>query len=121
MNLFRRHWAMTALRVTLAAVVLERSCVFVFGRHSAEAFRHTGWPDALRLALGGCEIVAAVLFLVPRTMWVGGTALLAAFAVAACLHVLHGDYDVGALMVWSAAVVAVVADWRSPEAGAVGG
>jgi hypothetical protein len=42
--------------------------------------------------LGGAEILAAMLFLIPPTMTVGGYSLLVIFALATLIHLLHGDY-----------------------------
>jgi hypothetical protein len=107
-----RSRALTALRLVLGFVVLWQSCVFVFGSRSAAGFAHLGLPDMLRIILGSCEIVAAVLFLVPATVALGGFALLAVFVFAVGLHALHGDLDVGGLLIYAAAVIAVLAHRR---------
>lgn len=65
-----------------------------------------GLPDWFALALGGAEVVAAVLFLMAKTARLGGIALLVIFAVAVTIHVLHGQWDVGGLLVYGAAVIA---------------
>jgi hypothetical protein len=57
-------------------------------------------------ALGGTEIVAAIFFLVPKLGRVGGYSLLVIFAVATTLHVLHGQFEIGPLLVYGAAVFA---------------
>jgi hypothetical protein len=103
-----RHLAITALRVVLGVVVLQRACVLALGPRAAETFAHTGWPNALRLGLAWAEITAAVLFLVPGTLVVGAWSLIAVFLWALALHVAHGDWDVGGLLVWTAAVVVVL-------------
>ena len=56
------------------------------------------------------EIVAAVFFLFPRTIKLGGVALLVVYAVAATMHLLHGDYDVSKLVLLGAAVAVVLAE-----------
>jgi hypothetical protein len=71
-----------------------------------------GDPHHALLLLGLAELAAAVLFLIPRTVRLGGFALIAVFAVAALLHVLHGEYSVGFLAVYGAAALAVVANRR---------
>ena len=111
----RKDFTMTALRITLGLLVLERSCVFVLAGRAAGPFGHNGLFNALSLTLGWCEIVAAVLFLVPQTLVAGAYALVAVFVLAAALHIVHGEPDVGAsLAVWTAAVLAVVAH-RQPD------
>ncbi len=64
------------------------------------------------LLLALAELSAAILFLIPATVRLGGFALIAVFAVAALFHLLHGDYDVGFLVVDGAAALAVVANRR---------
>ncbi len=82
-------------------------------------------PDAIRLILGWSEVVAAILFLVPFTTVVGAWLVLTVFAGAILLHVAHGQYEVGGLLVYSAAVFVVLAfrdseRMRSVEKGARG-
>jgi len=59
------------------------------------------------------EVVAAVLFLLSPTVVVGGWALLVIFAAAALLHFMHGQFEVGGLLVYGAAVFVVLA-FREP-------
>ncbi len=104
---------MTLLRVVPGLVVLKDSAIFVFGAHSAEQFARTGMPGVVRPVLGWVEIIAAVLFLVPRTTVVGGWSLVAVFAAAMLLHVAHGDPNVGGLLVLTTAVLAVLGHRRT--------
>jgi hypothetical protein len=64
------------------------------------------------LLLGIAELAAAILFLIPRTIWVGGVTLIAVFGVAALFHLLHGEYSIGYLAVYGAATFAVVSARR---------
>jgi len=48
--------------------------------------------------------VAALLFLAPAASLIGSYLLLFIFAIAGLLHFLHGEYDVGGLIVYAAAV-----------------
>jgi hypothetical protein len=66
--------------------------------------RPISWP-----VLGGSEIIAAVLFLVPFTATIGGYLLLVIFAVAALLHILHGQYGVEGLLVYAVAAIVSMA------------
>jgi uncharacterized membrane protein YphA (DoxX/SURF4 family) len=97
------------LRWTLGLVVLLESCQFVFSSSAAHFFTKTGLPSWLRPALGGTEIVAAVLFLVPFTTLIGSYLLLVIFGLAALVHILHGQYDVGGLVVYAMAVFVCMA------------
>lgn len=111
-----RERAVEGLRWTLGLVVLLESCRLVFVTSQAHAFSTSGLPGWILLVLGGSEIVAAVLFLVPFTSILGGYLLLAVFFAAAAVHVLHGQVDVGMLVVYSVAVVVCMAH-RVGEAG----
>lgn len=65
-------------------------------------------PHALILAIAAVELLGAILFLVPRTVKAGGWLLIAAFFVAAVVHVLHGQPDVGFLVIYGFAVLTVI-------------
>lgn len=90
--------AIAALRWTLGLIVLWESFVFVFYPVSIDYFAKTGLPHWIRPALGGVEIVAALLFLLPWTEALGGRFLLLVFAVAAIIHVLHRAFDLSGLL-----------------------
>jgi len=102
-----KFW-MTALRWTLAIVVLIQSCLFVFASSGIHAAGQLGLPNWIRPVLGGSEIIAALLFLLPATSVAGGYLLLAVFFFAAAIHVLHGQYDVGGLIVYAVAVLVCI-------------
>ena len=64
----------------------------------------------VRLVLSGAEILAAALFLVPRTTKLGGFALLVIFLLAIVIHTLHGDFGgLAILVVYGAAVLVCIA------------
>jgi len=63
-----------------------------------------GLPQWVAPALGGAEIVAAIIFLAPKLERIGGYSLLGIFALAATIHVLHGQFEIGPLFVYGAAV-----------------
>jgi hypothetical protein len=113
----RPQIAIDALRVVLGVVVLIQSFIFLFGGDSAKVFGRHGLPDAIRMALGWSEVIAAVLFLLPPTIVVGGWALLVVFMAAIAIHLLHGQFEVGGLLVYAAAVFAVMVQRRSRLSG----
>jgi len=57
--------------------------------------------------LSGIEIIAAILFLIPSMSRIGSYLLLVVFGVAILFHLLHGDWEVGSLVIYVAAVVVV--------------
>jgi uncharacterized membrane protein YhdT len=106
------HWA-------LGLVLLLESCLFAFSPAQAHAFARTGFPQWLRVALGSAEALAALLFLMPRTVRLGGSFLLGIFSLAAVIHVLHGSPNVGALAIYAIAVLMVMDAYarRNTQAG----
>jgi TRAP-type uncharacterized transport system fused permease subunit len=108
----QRVTAITVLGWILGIVVLLESLHFAFSQATMREFVHSGLPGWIRPALGGSEAIAALLFLVPATRRTGGYALLAIFALAIVIHFLHGQFRVGGLFVYGAAVVVCLADER---------
>jgi len=81
--------AFLALWITLGLVVFVASARTLIGAERGLAHG----PAGVHLAvLAGVEAVAALLFLIPRTMRLGGLALLATFAIAILAHALTGEF-----------------------------
>jgi hypothetical protein len=98
---------MQFLQWAVGIVVLIASVRTFF--HSAHSL--AGAPSSHHLwflpLLSGIEIVAVILFLIPSTSRVGSYLLLVVFGVALLFHLLHGDWEVGTLVIYIAAVIAV--------------
>ena len=107
--------AMALLRWSVGVVIGIESALFAFSGSTARHLAHMGLPGWIGPAVGGIELVAALLFLVPAANRWGGYGLLAIFAVAIALHLLHGEYNVGPLVIYAAAVWAVLGDRREPD------
>jgi hypothetical protein len=107
-----RDLSLISLRIALGVAVLERSCALVLDGLSRGSARG-GLPHGLLMVLGWTEIAAAMLFLAPPTLAVGAWSLIAVFVSAAALHVAHGEFDVGGLVVWTMAVLVVLAHRRT--------
>jgi hypothetical protein len=105
--------AISILYWSTGLVVLIESCLFVFSASRGHAFAESGMPHLIRPILGGAEIIAALLFLIPPMRMIGGYALLVIFALAALIHILHGQPDVGALVIYAAAVYTVLVAHKS--------
>ncbi len=105
--------AISILHWSTGLVVLVESCLFVFSASRGHAFAKSGMPHLIRPILGGAEIIAALLFLIPSARTIGGYALLVIFALAALIHILHGQPDVGALVIYGAAVYTVLVAYKS--------
>jgi len=95
--------ALCVLQWCLGVVILIEAALFLFGPGVHHAFATTHIPNVFRLILGWAEIAGAVLLLIPKTASRGARLLLIVFVLAIALHLLHGLYNVGALIVYSAA------------------
>ncbi len=101
--------ALRILQWVLGLVIMEESLRFALSPAAAHAFAQTGLPGFIRHALAWAEIAAAILFLIPRATAIGGWFLIVVLASAIVLHLVHGWFDVEALVVYAAAAWAVVA------------
>jgi hypothetical protein len=81
----------------------------VFSAGARHSFEATHLPQWFRLAIGSVELLGAILFLIPPAVLFGGRLLLATFGVAAIVHILHGQPDVGYLVIYAMAVLTVMA------------
>jgi DoxX-like family len=109
MNAQVRSRAVLGLQWTVGLVLIVESLRFAFEPSAARHFARTGMPLWMRPALAWTEITATILFLVPFTMLPGGYLLLVIFFLAALLHVLHGEFDIGVLLVYAMAVLVSMA------------
>lgn len=102
----RLKYALTGLRWSLGVVILIEAILFVLpsARHD---FARTHMPDAVRQILGWGEILGCILLLIPRTAVRGAWLLVAVFILAIAIHLLHGAYNVGNLVIYAAAGWAV--------------
>jgi hypothetical protein len=107
-----RAKAMLGLHWSLGVVVFVEAAMLAFSGH-ARAAHQLGVPGVILLALALAEMVAAALFLIPRTVVTGGVALIVILALAMLIHILHGQTNVGSLVVYTAAVWAVVQERRA--------
>jgi hypothetical protein len=103
--------AFLVFHLTLGTVVFAqslRSAIEAAGIGSAAS---PAWHVA---ALAGVEALAALLFLGPATLRLGGAVLMLTFAVAAAAHALRGELP-GALLVYAAGTAFVMAHGRVPR------
>jgi len=97
---------LTALRLTLGTVILVEAILFILPG-AAHSFSRTHMPAVVRMILGVGEIVGCVLMLMPQTAVRGAWLLLAVFVFAILLHLLHGMYDIGNVVIYAAAAFAI--------------
>jgi len=114
MNSQARPRVVLGLQWVVGLVLIIQSLRFALEASAARHFAQTGMPLWMRPALAWTEIAAAILFLVPLTMVLGGYLLLVIFFIAGLLHILHGEFDIGVLLVYAMAVLVSMA-YRSGE------
>ena len=94
------------LQYSLGIVILIEAVMLVLP-NAAHEFARTHLPGFVRMVLGWGEIAGAVLLLIPKTTTRGAWLLLAVFVMAILLHLLHGLYGIGSLVVYAAAAFAI--------------
>lgn len=103
-----KKYALIVLRLALGVVLLIESVRFVLPA-AGHDFARTHMPGFVRLVLGFAEIAGCVLMLIPQTAVRGAWLLLAVLVMAILLHLLHGMYEVGNLVIYAAAAFAIAA------------
>ena len=106
---------MTLLRWTLGLVLAGEASRLLLSARAMQAVAHIGLPNAVRLILAWSEIIVALLFLIPPTLRLGAWGLLVVLLGAVFLHLAHGSFEVGGLLIYGVAVVAVMAHERSQQ------
>jgi len=101
--------SLRVLQIVLGVVLCLYSAELVIAQlHAA----HRGLAFFALLILGSIEAVAALVFLFAVS--IGGRVLLATFAAAAIIHILHGQAGhIGVLLIYTAAVLAVMVGTQS--------
>jgi|SRR5579863_1136159 len=102
----RGQCALIVLQWALGIVILIEAVLFVLPS-AAHEFARTHMPAAIRMVLGWGEIVGCILLLIPKTTARGAWLLAGVFALAIAIHLLHGLYNVGNLVIYIAAAAAV--------------
>ena len=97
---------LTVLRLALGVVILIEALMFVLPS-AAHGFARTHRPGLVRQLLGFAEIFGCVLLLIPATVARGAWVLLAVFVMGILLHLLHGQYGIGNLVIYAAAAFAI--------------
>ena len=106
MSFVKTRIALIVLRWALGMVILIEAILFVVPS-AARGFAATHMPGFIRLVLGWGEILGCVLLLIPRTTIRGAWLLLAVFVFAIMIHLLHGAYNIGNLVIYAAAAFAI--------------
>jgi hypothetical protein len=106
MSFIKAKCGLTVLQYSLGIVILIESVMFVLPG-AAHDFARTHIPGFVRLIVGVGEIAGSVLLLIPQTVIRGAWLLLAVFITAILIHLLHGMYGIGNLVIYAAAAFAI--------------
>jgi hypothetical protein len=106
--------ALLALQWSVGVVLFVEAALLAYSKTEVHFEGHPGIHHWILLALACAEMLACVIFLIPRTMKQGATLLIIVLALAALVHMLHGSFEIGGLLIFAAAV-AVVASQSQPD------
>jgi uncharacterized membrane protein YphA (DoxX/SURF4 family) len=106
MNFVKSKIGLCVLQWSLGIVILIEAVLFVMPS-AARGFAATHMPGVVRLILGWGEILGSILLLIPRTTIRGAWLLVAVFVMAILIHLLHGAYNIGNLVIYAAAAFAI--------------
>ena len=100
--------ARAGLQWSLGLVLIYECSRLLFASGAAHAPEKAHLPHMLVLAIAAAELLGAILFLIPPTVRAGGRLLLGVFLFAAVVHILHGQPDVGYLIIYGMAVLTII-------------
>jgi lysylphosphatidylglycerol synthetase-like protein (DUF2156 family) len=106
MNFLKAKCGLIVLQYSLGVVILIQAVMFVLPG-AAHDFARTHMPGFIRLILGFGEIAGCILLLIPQTAIRGAWLLVAVFVMGILIHLLHGMYGVGNLVIYAAAAFAI--------------
>lgn len=98
--------ALRILQWVFGIVILAEAVQFVLP-HAAPEFSRTHMPDAIRRVVGFGEVIGSILLLIPPTAVRGAWLLVGVFTFAIVLHLLHGMYGIGNLIIYAAVAFAI--------------
>jgi len=106
MNFLKAKCGRIVLQYSLGIVILIQAVMYVLPG-AAHDFARTHMPGFIRLILGFGEIAGCILLLIPQTAIRGAWLLVAVFVMGILIHLLHGLYGVGNLVIYAAAAFAI--------------
>ncbi len=100
--------SLIGLQWSLGLVLIYECFRLLFYSGAARSLEKAHLPRGLVMVIAAAELLGAILFLIPPTMRAGGRLLLGVFLAAAVVHILHGQPDVGYLIIYGMAVLTVI-------------
>src|SRR5450631_388085 len=109
MSFVKAKCGLIVLQYSLGIAILVQAVMFVLPG-AAHDFARTHMPGFVRLVLGFGEILGCVLLLIQKTAGRGAWLLMAVFVMAILIHLLHGMYNVGNLVIYTAAAFVIASE-----------
>jgi uncharacterized membrane protein YphA (DoxX/SURF4 family) len=106
--------ALLALQWAVGVVLCIEAARLAFSQTEIHFSGNPGIHRWVLLTLAWSEMLACIMLLIPRTVKRGATLLLVVLALAALVHMLHGSFEIGGLIIFAAAV-SVVASQAHPD------
>jgi hypothetical protein len=106
MGFVKSKIGLTILQWALGVVILVEAVLFLMPS-AAHDFARTHMPGFVRMVVGFGEVLGSILLLLPQTAVRGAWLLVAVFIMAILLHLLHGMYGIGNLVIYAAAAFAL--------------
>ncbi len=103
-----RSLARTGLQWSIGLVLIYECSRLLFYSGAIHAAKEVHLPHVLVLAIAATELLGAILFLIPPTVHAGGKVLIGTFLVAGIVHILHGQPDIGYLVIYGMAVLTII-------------
>lgn len=107
MSATRIKIGLTVLQWALGVVVVIEAVLFVLPGAAHDFAARTHMPAFVRMLRGVGEILGCILLLIPQTAIRGAWLLLAVFIMTIFIHLLHGMYGMGNLVIAAAAAFAI--------------
>lgn len=96
--------ALLSLRWTLGVVLFIEAALLAFSPAEIHLPRHAGVPQWIHRVIAVAEMLACVLLITPLTVRFGAKLLIAVILVATLIHILHGSFQIGPLLIYASAV-----------------
>lgn len=95
--------ALLCLQWTLGVALFIQAALFALPRPETHLPGHAGVSHWILLVIAVAEMLACVLLVIPQTVRFGAKLLISVIAFAALIHILHGSFQIGPLLIYASA------------------
>jgi len=94
--------ALLCLQWTLGVALFIQAALLARSRPETHLPGHAGAPHWIHFVIAVAEMLACVLLVIPQTIQLGAK-LIGVIAFAVLIHVLHGSFQIGPLLIYASA------------------